>query len=214
MDDLRIPIRNGFHLSSVREGDKPALLQHLKTRDVYNTTLNIPHPYTETDADFWIHKRLQITKRQGVEVTFAIREANGGLIGGIGADGLEIVGNNPLGNNLSNSKGAEDNTFENHDTQISPLAFRAHRAEIGYWLARPFWGQGIMTDAVRAFVRYAFSELELLRLTAHVFENNVASSRVLEKNGFLLEGKLREHFFKDGNFLDARLYGLLKHDVR
>jgi RimJ/RimL family protein N-acetyltransferase len=88
-----------------------------------------------------------------------------------------------------------------------------HRAEIGYWLARPFWGQGIMTDAVRAFVEYAFNELELLRLTAHTFEFNTGSARVLEKNRFKLEGHLRKHFRKDGQLLDARMYGLLRDDL-
>ena len=85
-----------------------------------------------------------------------------------------------------------------------------HRAEIGYWLAKPYWGQGVMTDAVRTFVRYAFAELEVVRLIAHVFSFNVSSARVLEKNGFRLEGCLRKHFCKDGQLIDARFYGLLK----
>jgi RimJ/RimL family protein N-acetyltransferase len=88
-----------------------------------------------------------------------------------------------------------------------------HRAEISYWLGARFWGQGIMSDAVRLYVEYAFSELDLLRLTAHTFEFNVGSARVLEKNGFKLEGRLRKHFRKDGELLDARIYGLLRDDV-
>ena len=52
-----------------------------------------------------------------------------------------------------------------------------HLAEIGYWLARPYWGKGIMTAAVRAYVHYAFADLELLRLTAHVFEFNAGSAQ-------------------------------------
>ena len=70
-----------------------------------------------------------------------------------------------------------------------------------------------MTDAVRTYVTYAFSELRLLRLTAHVFEFNVGSARVLEKNGFKLEGRLRKHLRKDDKLLDARIYGLLKEDL-
>ncbi|MGH9968651.1 MAG: GNAT family N-acetyltransferase [Pyrinomonadaceae bacterium] len=88
-----------------------------------------------------------------------------------------------------------------------------HMGEIGYWLAQPYWGQGIMTAAVRDYVRYAFDELRLLRLTAHVLEFNAGSARVLEKNGFKLEGRLRKHIRKDGELLDARFYGLLKEDV-
>jgi RimJ/RimL family protein N-acetyltransferase len=199
ISEYRIEVRPGIYLSSFREQDKPALLEHLSTRDVYNTTLNIPYPYTEVDADFWIHQRQHITKRQGIEVTFAIREANGKLIGGIGADELELTSNNQ----------AEPTAIISNHLVVSP---RAHRVEFGYWLARPYWGQGIMTDAVRVYVRYAFTELNLLKLTAHVFAGNLASARVLEKNSFKLEGKLRQHFLKDGRLLDALSYGLLKED--
>ena len=69
----------------------------------------------------------------------------------------------------------------------------AHRAEIGYWLARPWWGQGVTTEAVRALTRYAFEELGLRRLVAQVYPWNQASIRVLEKCGFRREGYLRAH---------------------
>ena len=85
-----------------------------------------------------------------------------------------------------------------------------HRAEIGYWLAKPYWGQGIMTDVVRAACDFAVEEWNLARITAHVFEFNGASARVLEKNGFEFEGLLRKHHKKDGKFLDSKLYALVK----
>jgi RimJ/RimL family protein N-acetyltransferase len=179
---LKIKVREGIYLSSIQPTDKSALLEYLHTKDVYRTTLNIPHPYLEADADSWIQKRIEYTKRLGKEVSFAIRNAEDKLIGGIGANTIEPAS--------------------------------SHRAEIGYWLARPFWGQGIMTDAVSAYVSYAFRELQLLRLTARTFEFNVGSARVLEKNGFKLEGYLRKHLMKDGQLLDARMYGLLKEDLR
>lgn len=181
MTQLKITVREGVHLSGIQQTDKPALLEHLDSRDVYNSTLNIPHPYTETDADWWIDKRIEHTKRIGREVSFAIRDDEGKLIGVVSADSFEPG--------------------------------TSHRAEIGYWLARAWWGQGVMTDAVRAYVRYAFDELQLLRLTAHVFEFNVGSARVLEKNGFKLEGRLRKHICKDGELLDGRFYGLLKEEL-
>jgi RimJ/RimL family protein N-acetyltransferase len=175
---LRINVRAEVHLSPIRETDQSAMLECLSTKDVYLTTLNIPHPYSEANAQAWIKTRTEHTQRVGKEVSFAIRGAGDKMIGAVGADSLE------------------------------PGA--AHRAEIGYWLAKPYWGQGIMTDVVGAYVRYAFTELQLLKLVAHVFEFNAASARVLEKNGFKLEGLLRKHFQKDGQLLDARLYGLLK----
>jgi RimJ/RimL family protein N-acetyltransferase len=89
-------------------------------------------------------------------------------------------------------------------------AGKSHRAEVGYWLARPFWGRGIMTGVVRRLCRHAFDEFGLVKITAHVFAHNPASARVLEKCGFQQEGFLRRHLLKDGRFLDVRLFGLLK----
>ena len=85
-----------------------------------------------------------------------------------------------------------------------------HRAEIGYWLAKPFWGRKIMTAVVRRLCQHAFEEFKLEKITAHIFPNNLASARVLEKCGFQEEGFLRKHFIKDGKFVDARLFGLLR----
>jgi RimJ/RimL family protein N-acetyltransferase len=85
-----------------------------------------------------------------------------------------------------------------------------HRAEIGYWLAPPYRGGGIMTDVVRAACEFAVAKWELVRITAHVFGFNQASARVLEKNGFELEGTLRKHIKKDGRLIDAKLYALVK----
>ena len=87
---------------------------------------------------------------------------------------------------------------------------KSHRAEIGYWLAKPFWGQGIMTAVVQRVCQHAFEEFGLVKITAHVFTHNSASARVLEKCGFNEEGLLRKHFLKDGQFIDARLFALLR----
>jgi RimJ/RimL family protein N-acetyltransferase len=182
MNQLKINVREGIYLSPVTLADKPALLEHLRTREIHDTTLTIPYPYSKADADWWIKKRIEQARKQGKELTFAMRDA-GKLIGVVGADNLEA-------------------------------GTAAHRAEVGYWLAKPYWGQGLTTDAVRAFVSYAFTELQVLRLTAQVFEFNIASARVLEKNGFTLEGRLRKHLCKDGQLIDVRFYGLLKDELQ
>lgn len=88
-----------------------------------------------------------------------------------------------------------------------------HRTNIGYWLARPYWNRGIMTEAVGRFVDYAFAELEVVRLTAEVFAGNEASVRVLEKVGFTQEGRLRHRRKKDGNLADVLYFGLLRADL-
>jgi [ribosomal protein S5]-alanine N-acetyltransferase len=89
---------------------------------------------------------------------------------------------------------------------------KSHRGEIGYWLAKPYWGRGIMTAVVQRVCRLAFEEFGLVKITAHVFTNNPASARVLDKCGFPQEGFLRKHFLKDGKFLDARLFALLSEE--
>ena len=90
------------------------------------------------------------------------------------------------------------------------LIFRddIHRrsAEIGYWLGEPFWGQGIATAALRAVTDYAFANHDLARLEAYVFEWNPASMRVLEKVGYIREGKLRRSITKDAQTIDGFLF--------
>jgi RimJ/RimL family protein N-acetyltransferase len=87
---------------------------------------------------------------------------------------------------------------------------KSHKAEIGYWLGKPFWGRGIMTAVVREACAFAIKEWGLLKIVAHVFATNPASARVLEKNGFLQEGYLRKHLRKDGAYLDIRFFALVK----
>jgi ribosomal-protein-alanine N-acetyltransferase len=87
---------------------------------------------------------------------------------------------------------------------------KSHRAEIGYWLAKPYWGGGIMSAVVRRLCEFAFAEFGLVKITAHVFADNVASAKVLQKCGFHQEGYLRKHYLKDGKFLDSRLFALVK----
>jgi RimJ/RimL family protein N-acetyltransferase len=83
-------------------------------------------------------------------------------------------------------------------------------AEVGYWLAEPFWGRGIATRALGAFSDWVFATTALERLYAAVFEWNAASARVLEKAGYTLEGRLRRSVVKDGKIIDQLLYARLR----
>lgn len=85
-------------------------------------------------------------------------------------------------------------------------------AEIGYWLAEPFWGQGIMTRAVTRICREAFGTFDIVRLYAEPFARNTGSRRVLEKTGFRLEGILRQSVYKQGEILDSCVYALTRSD--
>jgi len=83
-------------------------------------------------------------------------------------------------------------------------------AEIGYWLAEPYWGRGIATAALQALTGYAFEQFDLVRIDAGVFEWNPASCRVLEKAGYVQEARLRRSVFKDGHIIDRLIYARLR----
>lgn len=87
-----------------------------------------------------------------------------------------------------------------------------HRGSIGYDLARAYWGQGIMSEAVRAIVEFGFDHMALNRIEADADARNPASARVLEKVGFQREGLQREQFYEDGAFHNLVLFGLLKRE--
>ena len=79
-------------------------------------------------------------------------------------------------------------------------------AEMGYWLAEEFWGQGIMSEVVPVFVNHCFDKFSLKRIYATTYSSNPASARVLEKSGFVFEGRLHKHVIKDRQILDSLLY--------
>ena len=79
---------------------------------------------------------------------------------------------------------------------------------IGYMILTPFWSQGIGTEAVRQICGIAFRELALERIIGEVFPENLASARVLEKNGFRLEETKAGAVVKGGKAIDVRVYGL------
>lgn len=83
------------------------------------------------------------------------------------------------------------------------------RAEIGYELARAYWGQGIMAEATEALLTFGFEQMALHRVEAMVLEGNRASARFLEKLGFQQEAVLRDYEFVQGRFRDVLLFALL-----
>ena len=85
------------------------------------------------------------------------------------------------------------------------------KAEIGYWLGKPFWGNNFASEAVKAMLPFGFITLDLNRLEAHHLLFNSASGRVLEKCGFYLEGQLRSEIKHNGRYHNIALYGLLNN---
>jgi len=79
---------------------------------------------------------------------------------------------------------------------------------LGYWLAQPFWGKGIMSSAVALISHYAFNKLGAICITAYALSNNPASMRVLEKAGFIRQGVINKSVIKNNQVLDEHIFAL------
>lgn len=86
-------------------------------------------------------------------------------------------------------------------------------AELGYWLAQPYWGQGLMTRAVHQICQEAFGRFDIVRIYAEPFAHNQASRRVLEKTGFVLEGVMRDGVVKNDRIFSYCVYSLLRREA-
>jgi ribosomal-protein-alanine N-acetyltransferase len=87
-------------------------------------------------------------------------------------------------------------------------------AEIGYWLGTAFWGRGIMTSALMEVTRYAFDRhADLRRIYAVPYAWSDASTRVLQKAGYRLEGRMRQSAIKDGKVTDQLMYAILREEL-
>ncbi|MGI6085697.1 MAG: GNAT family N-acetyltransferase [Acetivibrionales bacterium] len=85
-----------------------------------------------------------------------------------------------------------------------------YTAEMGYFVAEPWWGKGICTIAVKEACSIIFKNTDIIRIFAEPFAYNIPSCRVLEKAGFILEGRLRKNAVKNGKILDMKMYALVK----
>ncbi len=175
---VTLPLTQGWQLTDVKPEDRSAYIYFLNDPLIYQHTMNIPFPYTEQDADYWLSLLDYKICRFGRSINLAIRNPDSQLCGSIG---LQI----------------------SPDSQDMPF-----KAEIGYWLAQAYWGQGIMSQAVQAFCQWAFETFGFQRMTAQVFTDNLASEKVLLKTGFVLEGRMTQYYLKDDVLYDGKLYAL------
>ncbi len=78
--------------------------------------------------------------------------------------------------------------------------------ELGYWIGEKYWNKGIISAAVKEVVDYTFKNYDVVKIFAKVFDTNKASAKVLEKNGFILEARLKKQVFKSNIVLDELVY--------
>ena len=89
-----------------------------------------------------------------------------------------------------------------------------YNAELGYWLAEPYWNKSLMTSMLISAIRSYYHNTDIVRIYANVYANNPASMRVLEKVGFQKCGVHHSACFKNSQFVDCHNYELLKEDFQ
>ncbi len=84
--------------------------------------------------------------------------------------------------------------------------------ELGYWLGEEYWGQGIMTEAVKRMTKYAFDNFPVVKIFAPVYDFNIASQKVLQKAGFECEAILKKASIKNEKIIDLHYHSLIKNE--
>lgn len=92
------------------------------------------------------------------------------------------------------------------------LVVAHHRAEVGYWIGKPYWGRGLATSALCLLLQFGFERLHLNRIEAGHFEHNPASGRVMQKAGMQFEGIRRQYAWHGDHFIDLLWYVILRED--
>ncbi|MGB5820687.1 MAG: GNAT family protein [Saonia sp.] len=165
-------------LTELTSKDIPEIVKHASNKNISDFTLNLPFPYSEKDAIFWINLANQGFKNR-TDIIFGIRlKPENKFIGGIGL------------------------TVER----------KFNRAEIGYWIAEPYWRKGYATEATKSIIQYGFENLDLNKFTSSHLAKNPASGKVMKNSGMTKEGELKEHILKQSEYHDLILYGLTKKD--
>ena len=95
---------------------------------------------------------------------------------------------------------------------LENVDFEHRHAEVGYWLGKKYRGKGIMTEAGKLVLNFAFEKLKLHRVDAGVFSDNLISQKVLKKLGFKKEGVRRHWRLKFGRWKDDVLYSILENE--
>ncbi len=119
------------------------------------------------------------------------------------------------------AKGDSVNWAIEHKTEkklvgcVSIMINKANRrAEIGYWVAEEYWNKGYCTEAAIEAIRYGFQRMNLNKITARHVKGNPASGKVMLKMGMEQEGLLKQDSFRNGNYEDMVVYGLLAKDFK
>ena len=99
--------------------------------------------------------------------------------------------------------------------KLGPINTKHQRADIGLLIGnKSYWGKGIATEAIALVTTFAFDELKLAKVTAGCYANNIGSQKSFFKNGFIIEGVQKNHFFYQGKFVDGIMLGKLNESFK
>jgi len=172
-----------------REEFADPIVEHANNIKVWRNLLDIfPHPYSREDALSWIISQKDTLVQRA---NFAICVTQNTEL-----DTVKFI---PVG-----GIGLKTNEIAN----------LRHVVEVGYWLGEKYWGKGIMTEALALITTYAFSEefaklnhnTRVERIQACIFEHNLPSGKVLQKNGYVVESKPKKMYVKEGMIIDGIMY--------
>ena len=166
-------------LRPLNSADAPSIQEKVSVRAIADTTISIPHPYPNGEAERYITRQLDASEA-GYAITFGLeRKSHSGICGIL---------------------------------EVREIEQEHAQAELSFWVAADLWGQGYMSEALKPVIAFGFNHLSLNRLYAYHMLRNPGSGKVLQKNGFVQEGVLRQRVRKWGVFEDVALWAMLRKD--
>lgn len=172
-----------IRLRKLTRSDAQSIYNNIKDKAIVRYTLQIPHPYSLNDARRFINQAVRQSKKK-TAYTF----------------GIELL----QPQQKTDPKGIIG------IISLTKVDYKNKNCELGYWLGKKYWSRGIMSKAVAMILEFAFNKLKMHRVNASSFASNTASLRVLEKNGFLLEGIIFETIYRERTWHNIFMYGLIK----
>jgi [ribosomal protein S5]-alanine N-acetyltransferase len=193
--DIILALPNNIVVRRYHLEDAPSFSKHASSRKVWDNLRNrMPHPYSEEDARFWINLNNNPENHRASGSWTPENGAQGPLIP---TNYAVVVGGDPCG-----SIGL---VFSD------PKDIYCCCAEIGYWLGESYWGRGVMSAVVPAFVEFTWRTFGvLIRLNGSVIEGNIGSLKCLQKAGFEVEGTKKWAVVKNGVVGNEVLLGALR----
>lgn len=197
-NDVILTVPNNIIVRRYRTTDAQSLARHGNNKRIWDNLRNrMPHPYAASDAAAWVsqHQNPDNWTASGPWTP------ESGSTGPAIPTNYTIAINDEAVGSIGLELGAESDIY-------------ARNAELGYWLSEEHWGKGVMGLVVPAFVQWTWKTFgRLIRLNAEVNARNMGSRMCLEKAGFVVEGRKKWGFVKNGVLGDEVLLGMLRPGV-